>query len=233
MKANSLLRIKVINLINVVKKYDLAESQVTVINGITLEIKNNEYVAILGKSGSGKSTLLNLIGSLDNVTEGNIVVNDIDITNISKKELANYRNREIGFIFQRFNLEAEYNVFQNVELPLLISKQRNYKEKIYKILEKLQIADKLNVKIKFLSGGEQQRVAIARAIINDPPIILADEPCGNLDTYNSENVMNILDMLHKEGKTIVLVTHDLLDAQRAQRIITISNGEIIENVSNI
>lgn len=222
-----------INLINVVKKYDLAESQVTVINGITLEIKNNEYVAILGKSGSGKSTLLNLIGSLDNVTEGNIVVNDIDITNISKKELANYRNREIGFIFQRFNLEAEYNVFQNVELPLLISKQRNYKEKIYKILEKLQIADKLNVKIKFLSGGEQQRVAIARAIINDPPIILADEPCGNLDTYNSENVMNILDMLHKEGKTIVLVTHDLLDAQRAQRIITISNGEIIENVSNI
>lgn len=221
-----------INISDVVKKFNLAKSQVIVINGITLEIKDNEYVAILGKSGSGKSTLLNLIGSLDNVTEGKIEVNGIDITQLSKKELAEYRNKEIGFVFQRFNLEAEYTVFQNVELPLIISKQKNYKAKILSTLEKLQIADKANVKVKLLSGGEQQRVAIARAIINDPPIILADEPCGNLDTANSDNVMDILDMLHKEGRTIVLVTHDNLDAKRAQRVITISNGKIIEKGSN-
>ncbi len=204
------------------------------LKGVDLEINDGEFVAICGKSGSGKSTLLNLIGSLDKATEGEIWLDDYDISTLSQKKLAIIRNKMIGFVFQSFYLEPGYTVYDNVELPLILSGSTGSvnRKKVEKALELVNLSNKIKAKANTLSGGEQQRVAIARAIINDPKYIFADEPCGNLDNVNSENIMNILKKLHENGKTIVMVTHDLEDAKKAERIFTMSDGLIINNEVN-
>ena len=170
-----------------------------------------------------------MIGTLDSVTSGSILLDGQDIATMNGRQLAEVRNQSIGFVFQRFNLEPEYTVYQNVELPLVISGSTKNEQKVQAVLEQLDLTSKAKMKTKLLSGGEQQRVAIARAIINDPKLILADEPCGNLDTTNSNIVMSILQALNQQGKTIILVTHDQEDARKAQRIVTLSNGRIISD----
>ena len=170
-----------------------------------------------------------MIGTLDSVTSGSILLDGQDIATMNGKRLAEFRNQSIGFVFQRFNLEPEYTVFQNVELPLVISGSTKNAQRVYEVLEQLDLTSKAKMKTKLLSGGEQQRVAIARAIINAPKLILADEPCGNLDTENGNTVMSILQALNQQGKTIILVTHDQEDARKAQRIVTLSNGRIISD----
>lgn len=218
-----------LKLIDVKKEYQTPGGCFFALDGVSLCVEEGEFVAIVGKSGSGKSTLLNMIGTLDSVTSGSILLDGQDIATMKGKRLAEVRNQSIGFVFQRFNLEPEYTVYQNVELPLVISGSTKNEQKVQAVLEQLDLTSKTKLKTKLLSGGEQQRVAIARAIINDPKLILADEPCGNLDTANSNIVMSILQALNQQGKTIILVTHDQEDARKAQRIVTLSNGRIISD----
>ncbi len=218
-----------LKLIDVKKEYQTPGGCFFALDGVSLCVEEGEFVAIVGKSGSGKSTLLNTIGTLDSVTSGSILLDGQDIATMKGKQLAEVRNQSIGFVFQRFNLEPEYTVYQNVELPLVISGSTKNEQKVQAVLEQLDLTSKAKLKTKLLSGGEQQRVAIARAIINDPKLILADEPCGNLDTTNSNIVMSILQALNQQGKTIILVTHDQEDARKAQRIVTLSNGRIISD----
>ena len=217
---------------SVSKTFKTPAGEVTAVNGVTLTVADGEFVAVVGKSGSGKSTLLNLIGTLDTPTAGSIMLDDADYKSLNVKQIAKLRNAKLGFVFQRFNLEGEYTVLQNVELPLIIAGSFKNEAKVLDVLEQLGIVDKLKTKTKFLSGGEQQRVAIARAIVNNPQIILADEPCGNLDTDSSVAVMDILCRLNEQGKTVILVTHDEQDAKRAKRIITLSNGKVISDEAN-
>ena len=218
-----------LKLIDVKKEYQTPGGCFFALDGVSLCVEEGEFVAIVGKSGSGKSTLLNTIGTLDSVTSGSILLDGQDIATMNGRQLAEVRNQSIGFVFQRFNLEPEYTVYQNVELPLVISGSTKNEQKVQAVLEQLDLTSKAKMKTKLLSGGEQQRVAIARAIINDPKLILADEPCGNLDTTNSNIVMSILQALNQQGKTIILVTHDQEDARKAQRIVTLSNGRIISD----
>ena len=218
-----------LKLLDVKKEYQTPGGCFFALDGVSLCVEEGEFVAIVGKSGSGKSTLLNMIGTLDSVTSGSILLDGQDIATMKGKQLAEVRNQSIGFVFQRFNLEPEYTVYQNVELPLVISGSTKNEQKVQAVLEQLDLTSKAKMKTKLLSGGEQQRVAIARAIINDPKLILADEPCGNLDTANSNIVMSILQALNQQGKTIILVTHDQEDARKAQRIVTLSNGRIISD----
>ena len=218
-----------LKLIDVKKEYQTPGGCFFALDGVSLCVAEGEFVAIVGKSGSGKSTLLNMIGTLDTVTSGSILLDSQDIATMNGRQLAEVRNQSIGFVFQRFNLEPEYTVYQNVELPLVISGSTKNEQKVQAVLEQLDLTSKAKLKTKLLSGGEQQRVAIARAIINDPKLILADEPCGNLDTTNSNIVMSILQALNQQGKTIILVTHDQEDARKAQRIVTLSNGRIISD----
>ena len=218
-----------LKLIDVKKEYQTPGGCFFALDGVSLCVEEGEFVAIVGKSGSGKSTLLNMIGTLDSVTSGSILLDGQDIATMNGRQLAEVRNQSIGFVFQRFNLEPEYTVFQNVELPLVISGSTKNSQRVYEVLEQLDLTSKAKLKTKLLSGGEQQRVAIARAIINDPKLILADEPCGNLDTENGNTVMSILQALNQQGKTIILVTHDQEDARKAQRIVTLSNGRIISD----
>ena len=217
---------------NVYKTYKTPAGEVSAVNDVSLTINDGEFVAIVGKSGSGKSTLLNLIGTLDTPTQGSILLDDADYKTLSAKQIAKLRNSKLGFVFQRFNLEGEYTVLQNVELPLIIAGSFKNGQKVVDVLKHFCIYDNLKTKTKFLSGGEQQRVAIARAIVNDPQIVLADEPCGNLDTASSESVMEILKQLNEQGKTVILVTHDEIDAKKAKRIITLSNGAVISDETN-
>ena len=218
-----------LKLLDVKKEYQTPGGCFFALDGVSLCVEEGEFVAIVGKSGSGKSTLLNTIGTLDSVTSGSILLDGQDIATMNGRQLAEVRNQSIGFVFQRFNLEPEYTVYQNVELPLVISGSTKNEQKVQAVLEQLDLTSKTKMKTKLLSGGEQQRVAIARAIINDPKLILADEPCGNLDTTNSNIVMSILQALNQQGKTIILVTHDQEDARKAQRIVTLSNGRIISD----
>ena len=217
------------------KKYKTGNGEFYALNDVSLTINDGEFVAIVGKSGSGKSTLLNLIGTLDSATDGTITVDGQDITNLDNKSLAFFRNSKLGFVFQSFYLEPEYTVYENVELPLILAGRlgKNNAELINEVLKLVDLTDKAKNKAKNLSGGESQRVAIARAIVNNPDIILADEPCGNLDTSNSENIMNIFKTLHSEGKTVIMVTHDSEEAQVASRIVTISDGQIVADESNM
>ncbi len=218
-----------LKLLDVKKEYQTPGGCFFALDGVSLCVEEGEFVAIVGKSGSGKSTLLNMIGTLDTVTSGSILLDGQDIATMNGRQLAEVRNQSIGFVFQRFNLEPEYTVYQNVELPLVISGSTKNEQRVQAVLEQLDLTSKAKLKTKLLSGGEQQRVAIARAIINDPKLILADEPCGNLDTTNSNIVMSILQALNQQGKTIILVTHDQEDARKAQRIVTLSNGRIISD----
>jgi len=220
---------------NILKKYKTGDSFFYAINKISLTISDNEFIAITGRSGSGKSTLLNMIGTLEKIDEGNIFIDEKNIKMIPKSELELLRNKEIGFVFQNYYLEPEYSVYENIEMPLIISGSTGKKNKkiIFEILKKVNLLDKQKNKAKTLSGGEQQRVAIARALVNNPKYILADEPCGNLDSQNSLMIMDLFKKLNDEEKTIILVTHDENDAKRANRIIKLSDGKIISDEKNI
>ncbi len=216
------------------KEYKTGEASLFALGGVSLDIKEGEFVAITGKSGSGKSTLLNMIGTLDRPTEGTVLVDGKDLSAFSGKQVAEYRNKTVGFVFQSFYLEPSYTVYDNVELPLILSgsPSKNNRERVEAALEAVGLISKIKEKARNLSGGEQQRVAIARAIVNDPSYLLADEPCGNLDTANSENIMHILSTLHAAGKTVIIVTHDPEDARKAERIVTMSDGLVVSDVEN-
>ncbi|MBD5089601.1 MAG: ABC transporter ATP-binding protein [Clostridiales bacterium] len=204
------------------------------LKSIQLHIKRGEFVAVVGKSGSGKSTLLNCLGLIDTPNEGTIIIDGEKVSALSQKEKADIRCKKIGYIFQNFFLEEHYSVERNVELPLIITglHKKERKKRITNCLECVGMTHKRKQLAKNLSGGEKQRVCIARALSNQPEILLADEPCGNLDSENTNNIMKILTQLHQEGKTIVLVTHSLEEAEYADRKILMKDGMNIENEEN-
>lgn len=208
------------------KSYILPGRVVEVLKGITIEIKEGEFLSIMGPSGSGKSTLLNLIGCLDRPTSGKYFLDGIDTNTLSDNELAEIRNKKIGFIFQNFNLIPRLSAIKNVVLPLLYSgipsEERN--KRALELLQKVGLSHRANHLPSELSGGEQQRVSIARALINNPSLILADEPTGNLDSKTGQEIMDIFKSIHKEGATIIMVTHEKSISEYAERIITIKDG---------
>ena len=213
------------------KVYDSADR--AALDGVDLKIRDGEFVSIVGKSGSGKSTLLHLIGAIEKPTSGKITVEDFDLTTASDNDLSDYRSRKTGFVFQSFHLEPNFTVYDNIRLPLLIAgvPYGEHKERIEKILEKVDLSQKINDKASKLSGGEKQRCAIARALVCDPLLILADEPCGNLDSENSLKIMNLLKSINEEGKGVILITHDKEAARYAKRIIELKDGRIINEIS--
>tara|TARA_B100000427_G_scaffold218244_1_gene182285 strand:- start:1052 stop:1741 length:690 start_codon:yes stop_codon:yes gene_type:complete len=216
---------------NIYKIYNVGGEEVRALNGIDLEIKENEYLAIMGPSGSGKSTLMNMIGCLDTPSEGVYQFEGEMVQEMNDDQLASIRNRKIGFVFQTFNLLPKATAQNNVEIPLIYGNVRKA-ERINmasKALDDVGLADRMHHKPNELSGGQRQRVAIARALVNSPSIILADEPTGNLDSKSGHEIMKILDQLHKQGNTIILVTHEDDIAQHAHRIIRLFDGKIIED----
>ena len=219
---------------NLTKVYRTEEVETTALNNVELEIKEGEFIAIMGPSGCGKSSLLNILGMIDNPSGGTYRFLDHEVANYSERERANLRKHNIGFIFQSFNLIDELTVFENVELPLLYTgvKASERKIQVEKVLEQLQMAHRSKHFPQQLSGGQQQRVAVARAIINKPKLILADEPTGNLDTSNGDEVMKLLSELNAAGTTVIMVTHSPHYAEYCNRVIRLLDGEIItENIS--
>ena len=221
---------RIIHLENIKKNYFLGKQVIEVLKGISLDIFINEYVALMGPSGSGKSTLMNILGCLDTPTSGRYILNGKDVSKTSDNELADVRNQEIGFVFQQFNLLPRLSAAENVALPLVYAgipkKQRV--EKALHVLDKVGLADRSHHKPNELSGGQNQRVAIARALVNDPSIILADEPTGNLDSKTSYEIMDIFGKIHLQGNTIILVTHEEDIAHYAHSIVRLRDG-IVEN----
>jgi len=218
-----------IKLTEITKDYVLSEDLViNVLKGVNLEIKNGDFTAITGKSGSGKSTLMNILGLLDTPTTGKYILNGTDVSDMEEDELARIRNKEIGFIFQSFNLLPRLNALENVILPSIYAgmKEEERKKRAKEILESVGLGEKINNRPNQLSGGQQQRVAIARSLMNNPNLILADEPTGNLDTKSGNDVMDILKNLNKDGKTIVLITHESDIANQAKKIVHMDEGLI-------
>lgn len=220
-----------IDISNLKKVYRLGRVDVVALRGIDLRIERNEYVAIMGPSGSGKSTLMNIIGCLDVPTEGQYVLNSRDVSSMSDDELAELRNKEIGFVFQTFNLLPRASALHNVELPLIYNgtPRQDRRKLAVEALEKVGLSERIHHKPSELSGGQRQRVAIARALINRPSIILADEPTGNLDSQTGREIMDIFERLHRAGNTVVLVTHEEEIARHSQRIIRLLDGQIISD----
>lgn len=219
---------------NMYKIYSMGTEKVNALNGVSLEIKKNEYVALMGPSGSGKSTLMNLLGCLDTPTKGAYLLNGQAVGIMTDSELAMVRNREIGFVFQTFNLLPRLSALENVALPLVyagVSKKERTRRAI-ETLEQVGLGDRVEHKPNELSGGQRQRVAIARALINNPAIILADEPTGNLDSVTSIEIMNIFSKLCDEGNTVILVTHEPDIAAHARRIIYLRDGQIEKDYMN-
>ncbi len=222
-----------IKITHLTKIYTTEEVETTALNKISVEIKSGEFVAIMGPSGCGKSTLLNILGLLDNPSEGEYHFGEHEVANYSERKRAQLRKGAIGFVFQSFNLIDELTVFENVELPLLYLKvpSAERKQKVETVLERMNIMHRRNHFPQQLSGGQQQRVAIARAIVAKPRLILADEPTGNLDSANGEEVMKVLSQLNEEGTTIIMVTHSPYDANYAHRIINLFDGKVVtENI---
>jgi len=215
-----------IRLDNIEKIYEIGAMKVPALMGININVEKNEYVAIMGPSGSGKSTLMNIIGCLDTPTGGDYVLNANNVSDMTDDELAEIRNREIGFVFQTFNLLPRANALHNVELPLIYNGTTgaNRKKQAQEALEKVGLADRMDHKPNELSGGQRQRVAIARALVNNPSLILADEPTGNLDSRTGEEIMEIFETLHDAGNTIILVTHEEYIAEHSDRIIRLRDG---------
>ena len=219
---------------NLKKTYIMGVEAVHALQSITLDVHKNEYVALMGPSGSGKSTLMNLLGCLDSPTNGNYFLNGIDVSQMTDGELAEVRNKDIGFVFQTFNLLPRLSSLDNVALPLVYAgngKSERVK-KAEKALTAVGLGDRMGHRPNELSGGQRQRVAIARALVNDPAIILADEPTGNLDTKTSVEIMEILENLHAQGNTIILVTHEPDIAEHAHRIIRLRDGLVESDVRN-
>lgn len=219
-----------IQLIDIKKSFQIGKIKYEVLKGINLEVRRGDFLAIMGPSGGGKSTLLNILGLLDRADSGVYLFEGRDVTTLSERELANLRNQNIGFIFQAFHLVPWATALENVLLPALYSEKITEEkiERAHKLLEKLGLADKKNHRPSELSGGQQQRVAIARALINKPSLLLADEPTGNLDSQSSNEVMEVLEDLNREGLTIIMVTHERDIAQRAKRIKFLKDGQFLE-----
>ena len=216
------------------KIYNPGENEVRAIDGVNLTIEHGEFVAIIGQSGSGKSTLMNMLGLLDVPTSGKYLLNGKDVEGLTDDELSEIRNKEIGFIFQGFNLITSLTAVENVELPLVYRgmKKEERNKLAIDALNRVGLSHRLDHLPKQMSGGQQQRVAIARAVAARPPIILADEPTGNLDSHSGVEVMKILHELHEEGRTIILITHDNDIANEAQRVIRIQDGQIVSDIIN-
>ncbi len=222
--------------VELTKVFRTDEVETTALNKVNMEITSGEFVAIMGPSGCGKSTLLNIIGLLDNPSGGKFYFLDKEVSNFSERNRTNLRKSNIGFVFQSFNLIDELNVFENVELPLLYQRVSvsERKKRVEAVLDRMKISHRKKHFPQQLSGGQQQRVAIARAVVSKPQLILADEPTGNLDSANGEEVMNLLSELNQEGTTVVMVTHSPTDADKAHRIIQLFDGHIVtENIKQI
>ncbi|MFC2086770.1 ABC transporter ATP-binding protein [Bacteroidota bacterium] len=219
---------KLIELEELKKNYFLGKTIVKALRSLSFQIRKNEYVAIMGPSGSGKSTLMNILGCLDTPTNGNYYLNGNNVSKLDTNQLAEIRNKEIGFIFQTFNLLPRYNALENVMLPLIyagIAKSQRI-EMGEQALESVRLSDRMHHKPNELSGGQRQRVAVARALVNKPSIILADEPTGNLDSKTSQDIMKLLDQIQKNGNTVIVVTHEVDIAKHAHRIIKLHDGEV-------
>ena len=221
----------IVELKNAVKEYVNGALRVTALRGIDLRIDPGEYAVIMGASGSGKSTLLNLLGCLDHLTSGDYLLGGENISRFSDDQLSEIRSRRIGFIFQSYNLIPQLNVLENIEVPLFYQgvSEKAAAERAVVLAERMGLADRLKHKPMELSGGQQQRVAIARSLVCDPILMLADEPTGNLDSKTGHEILELIDELHAEGKTIVMVTHDDDIAHRAQRVVRFRDGEIVSN----
>ena len=223
-----------IHALNLVKTYGEGESKTVALDNVSMDVGEGEFVAIIGASGSGKSTLMNILGCLDKPTSGKYFFEDKLVSELSADSLAGIRNKKIGFIFQSFNLLARTSALKNVELPLLYGNVTgsDMTKRAVNLLTKVNLSSKLHSKPSQLSGGEQQRVAIARALVNDPSIIFADEPTGNLDSRTSFEIMKLFSQLNSEGRTIVMITHEMDVARFAARIIRIHDGKILEDKKN-
>lgn len=216
----------------VCKIYEEGDDIVQAIDNVSFEIEEGEFISIMGPSGSGKSTLLSVLGVLNTPTDGNVFVDDIAVYNLKLEKQADFRSEYIGFIFQAFQLIPYLTAIENVMLPLTITKisSKNQRERAKEVLEKVGLGDKINRLPNQLSGGETQRVAVARAIVNEPPILLADEPTGNLDSKNADGVMELLKKLNQEGETIIMVTHDKNIAEHANYTIQLKDGQIVNRI---
>lgn len=234
MEEESKQRREIIRISGLKKIYKMGNQQVNALNGADLVIRENEYVAIMGPSGSGKSTMMNILGCLDTPTEGSYILNGTDVSKMEDSQLAEVRNKEIGFVFQSFNLLPRYTALENTALPLIYAgfSKEEREEKARKALETVGLGERISHRPSELSGGQRQRVAIARALINNPSIILADEPTGNLDTKTSVDIMNLFEQIHNNGNTVIVVTHEEDIARYAKRIIRLRDGKIESDTIN-